>query len=248
LGAFGYTNGMGHNTDYIGEATIHPSVGDTTAAKTWTDYAASTDMLDLYPIFTPNTYAIAYLNVYVNSATQRDCQVRIGVDDAAKVFLNGTLVDDNTGYRPPDPDTDKVNVTLNSGWNQLLVKAENYTVAWTLYARFTDTAGNPMHDLTYRVDFPTTVGVGAPKITVAISVDKKTAKVGEQLVYTVNYTNSGDGPAASAVVKADVSPHVSFVSATDGGVYDAQANVVRWNVGTVRPGASASVRYTVVVK
>ena len=248
LGSFGYTNAHGHNTDYIGEATIHPSVGDTTAAKTWTDFTSETDKVDLYPLYTPNDNSIAYLNVYVNSPTQRACQVRIGVDDAAKVFLNGALVDDNTGYRPPDPDTDKADVTLTSGWNQLLVKAENYTVGWTLYARITDAQGEPIPDLTYRVDVPAGVGAGAPKISVSITVDKPTAKVGDKIVYTVTYTNTGDGRATSAIVKADVVPYVSFVSATNGGVYDAQANVVRWNVGTLQAGTSASVKYTVTVK
>lgn len=245
LGSF---NGPGHNTDYIGEATIHPSVGDTTAAKTWTEFTSATDKVDLYPLYTPNDNSIVYLNVYVNSPTQRACQVRIGVDDAAKVFLNGALVDDNTGYRSPDPDTDKVDVTLTSGWNQLLVKAENYAVAWTLYVRITDTQGVPISDLTYRVDLPAGIGSGTPIISVAIAVDKQTAKVGDKLVYTVTYTNTGDGPATSAIVKADVAPYVSFVSATNGGVYDAQANVVRWNIGTVPAGSSASVHYTVVVK
>ena len=248
LGPFIYINGAGHNTDYIGEATIHPSVGNNTAGKTWTDCASSADQLDLCPIFTPSDFAIAYLNVYVYSATQRDCQLRIGVDDAAKVFFNGTLAVDNTGYRPSDPDANKTNVTLKAGWNQLLVKAENYTVGWTLYARFTDTAGNIIPELTYRVDFPTTIETGTPKLAITIAVDKRTAKVGEQLVYTVTYTNSGDGPAASAIVKADVDKHVSFMGATNGGVYDAATNVVRWNVGTVSPGASSSVKYTVVVK
>jgi len=248
LGSFGFTNGQGHNTDYIGESTVHPSVGDTTAGKIWTDFASTGDCLDLYPLFTTNTYAIAYLNVYVYSLAQRNCQVRIGIDDAAKVFLNGVMVDDYVGYRPPDPDTDKVNITLKSGWNQLLVKAENYTAGWTLYVRFTDTAGNNLTDLSYMVYSPTSIGSGTPKIGITIIADKPTAKIGDQLNYIVTYTNTGDAPATSAVVSADVNPHVTFVSATGGGTYDALKNVVMWNVGNVQPGASSSVKYTVVVK
>lgn len=89
---------------------------------------------------------------------------------------------------------------------------------------------------------------GTPRIAVSVVVDKSTAKVGEQLNYTVTYTNTGDGTATSAVVTADVSTHVMFVGATNGGVYDAQAKVVRWNVGAVAPGSSASLKYTVTVK
>lgn len=248
LGSFGYTSGQGHNTDYIGETTVKPSVGDTTAGKVWTDFQSATDQLDLYPLFTPNSYAVAYLNVYVNSPTQRDCQLRLGVDDAAKAFLNGVMVDDYVAYRPADPDTDKVGVTLTSGWNQLLVKMQNYTAGWSAYVRFTDASGNALSDLTYQLNAPIVASAGTPKIGVSITVDKPTAKVGQQLTYTVTYTNTGDGPATSAVVSAGVDSHVTFVGATGGGAYDPAAKVVRWNVGTVQPGASASVRYTVAVK
>lgn len=94
---------------------------------------------------------------------------------------------------------------------------------------------------------PVSAATGTPKMAVTIVVDKTTAKVGDQLNYTVTYTNTGDGPATSAVVSADVDSHVTFVGATNGGVYDAQAKAVKWNVGTVAPGTSATVKYTVTV-
>lgn len=247
LGSFGYT-GAGHNTDYIGEATIHPSIGDTTVGKVWSALNSTTDNIDLFPLFSPNEHAIAYLNTYVYSPIQRGCQVRFAVDDAAKVFLNGVLIDDNTGYRSPDPDTDKLDVTLKTGWNQLLVKAENFTAGWTMYARITDAQGNLIPDLTYQVNYPTGAGAGTPKINVSIAVDKLSAKVGDLLVYTVTYTNTGNGPAASAVVSANVDPHVGFVSATGGGTYDATTKMVKWNVGSIQAGASATMTYTAVVQ
>ena len=248
LGSFGYT-GTGHNTDYIGgETTIHPSVGDTTAGLTWIGYASPTDKVDITSLFSPYEHAIAYLNVYINSPTDQTCQFRFSVDDAAKVYLNGVLVDDNTGYLSADPDTDKIDVTLKAGWNQLLVKAENFTICWTLYARFTDTGGAPISGLTYQLNNPTPVITGTPKVAVAIAADKQSAKVGDQITYTVTYTNTGDGTATSAMLTANVDSHVSFVSATGGGTYDSQARTVKWNVGSIAPGSSGALSYTAVVQ
>lgn len=239
--------GQGHNIDFIGEATNHPSVGDATAGKTWTDFTSPTDKIDLYSVVLPNTYSTAYLNTYVYSPAQRNCQLRIGVDDAAKAFVNGAQVLDDPGYRSPNPDTNKADIVLNAGWNQLLIKAENFTVGWTLYARITDAQGNNLSDLNYQVNYPNAPAGGTPNIAVTISVDKQIAKVGEKLVYTVAYTNTGSGSASSAIVSADVNPYVTFVSATGGGAYDATAKVVRWSLGTLAPGMSGSVTYTVTV-
>ncbi len=248
LGSFGYS-GTGHNTDFVGgETTIRPSVGDTTAGLTWIGYASPTDKVDITSLFSPYEHAIAYMNVYVNSPTDKACQLRFAVDDAAKVYLNGTLVDDNTGYLSPDPDTDKIDVTLKAGWNQLLVKAENFTVLWTLYARFTDSNGTPLSGLTYQLNNPAPATGGTPKVGLAITVDKQTAKVGDQLTYTVSYTNTGDGTATSAVLTANVDSHVNFVSATGGGTYDSQTRTVKWSVGSIAPGATGVFSYTAVVQ
>jgi uncharacterized repeat protein (TIGR01451 family) len=110
----------------------------------------------------------------------------------------------------------------------------------------TDVAGNSSVSGDYTLTSLTSTGT--PKIGVTIAVDKQTAKTGEQLTYTVTYANTGSGAAASAIVTADVDPNATFVSATNGGVYDATAKVVRWTVGAVAPGASAAMHYTVVVK
>ena len=174
-----------------------------------------------------------------------NCQVRIGVDDAAKVFLNGAVVGIDSGYDSADPDTESYDVTLNSGWNQLLIKAVNFAVGWTLYARICDTQGNSISSLAYQVNDPN--ASGTPKINVAISADKQTAKVGETITYTVTYKNTGDGTASNAIISADVDSHVSFLNASDSGTYNSTTGKVLWNVSSIAPGASATVTYTVKV-
>lgn len=63
-----------------------------------------------------------YVRTRVWSDTQRDALLEIGSDDAVKVWLNGELVHANLVWRAVAPAQDKVNVVLERGWNELLLK------------------------------------------------------------------------------------------------------------------------------
>ena len=249
IGSFAYpSGGSGHNIDYIGEATIQPSIGTVTAGKTWTDYTSPNDQMDFYSLFSPNTNCAAYLNTYVYSPTQQNCQLRLGVDDAAKAYLNGILVDDNPGYRSANADTDIVNVVLKQGWNQLLCKTENFSVGWTMYVRLTDSQGNQVPNLVYQVNSQTAPPSGTTNLAITITADKTSARVGDTIKYTVSYINTGAGQATNVVISANVDPHVSFVSASNGGTYNSTSGKVSWNIGNVAPNGSGTLTFTVVVK
>ncbi len=71
------------------------------------------------------------------------------------------------------------------------------------------------------------------------------AAPGDQLTYTLSYENYGYGPAQNVVIVDTLPDHVSYVSATNGGVYDAATNTVTWNIGTLAVGASGQVAVTV---
>jgi len=91
----------------------------------------------------------------------------------------------------------------------------------------------------------TTTVTAAPVLVVSKSVNAATAAPGGSLVYTINYSNTGNAD-ATAVTLTDTLPNLtSFTSATGGGNH--AAGVVTWNIGTLAPGASSSVSVTVTL-
>jgi uncharacterized repeat protein (TIGR01451 family) len=70
---------------------------------------------------------------------------------------------------------------------------------------------------------------------------------GSNIIYTLRTTNNGPSDATGVVVVDRLPSTVSFVSATNGGTYDPGSHTVRWVVGRLARGASASVNVTVKV-
>jgi uncharacterized repeat protein (TIGR01451 family) len=69
---------------------------------------------------------------------------------------------------------------------------------------------------------------------------------GDQVVYTLGYSNTGNG-AGTLVLVSDVLPaDLDYVagSATNGGTYDAAKRTLTWTIGTVSAGGSGSVSFT----
>jgi uncharacterized repeat protein (TIGR01451 family) len=70
---------------------------------------------------------------------------------------------------------------------------------------------------------------------------------GSNIVYTLQVTNNGPSNSTGVVVVDGLPSSVSFVTATNGGVYDADSHTVRWVLGSLAVGASTSVNVTVEV-
>lgn len=73
-------------------------------------------------------------------------------------------------------------------------------------------------------------------------------EAGAQMVYTINYSVSGRETAPNVVLRDTLPMQVDFVSASNGGVYDAVTRTVTWTLGDLAPGSAGSVTITVLVK
>ena len=76
-------------------------------------------------------------------------KLRVGSDDAIKVWFDGALVHSFGGERGAAPDDDIVSVRLNAGWTPVLLKVSQTKGGWGFYFRITDTRGTPIKNLRY---------------------------------------------------------------------------------------------------
>jgi hypothetical protein len=90
---------------------------------------------------TPSDRGIVYGLVYVHSPDKREALMLLGSDDGVRVWLNDELVHTNPAYRGAYPDQDSVPVTLEKGWNKLLIKVLQGGGGWGYYLRFVDPEG-----------------------------------------------------------------------------------------------------------
>jgi HEAT repeat protein len=123
---------------------------ETAAAKDvkWTPMSAGTDparpwVLDLLKLF-GGEQRVAYLRTWIHSDDRQEGRLEIGSDDGVKVWLNGSVVHANNVARPLTPGSDSVNVTLNQGWNTLLVKVTQNNLPWEFCARLRKPDGSSL--------------------------------------------------------------------------------------------------------
>ena len=81
------------------------------------------------------------------------------------------------------------------------------------------------------------------------SVDKSSVEIGQTLVYTLAYENRTEAVTTTHVAIQDVMPiqHVTLESISAGGVYHPASSTIIWEKGTLFPGQSSHVTFTVRV-
>ena len=84
-----------------------------------------------------------------------------------------------------------------------------------------------------------------PELKVAKTDGVTDAKPGDTLTYKIDYENYGYGAADNIKIVDKLPDFVSYVSATDGGVYDSATHTVTWNLGTLNVGQKGQVAVTV---
>ncbi len=85
--------------------------------------------------------AAAYLRTRVRSEGEQKVVLEIGSDDGVKVWLNDKVVHANNASRGVTPGQDKIPVTFNDGWNNLLIKVTNGGGDWGVCVRVADAQG-----------------------------------------------------------------------------------------------------------
>ncbi len=78
---------------------------------------------------------VGYAWTEIEAPTETDAWLGIGSDDGLKVWVNGRLVVDSWSVRPSRLDDDVVPFRLKAGRNQILLKVQNETDAWSFTAR-----------------------------------------------------------------------------------------------------------------
>jgi tetratricopeptide (TPR) repeat protein len=101
--------------------------------------------VDLDAMLRPNDEALAYALTYVKwEGEPRAVALRVGSDEGAKVWWNEALVLSRDVNRALELDQDSVGVTLQPGWNKLLLKITERKGSWGFMVRITEPDGKPL--------------------------------------------------------------------------------------------------------
>ncbi|MCK4291678.1 MAG: HEAT repeat domain-containing protein [Planctomycetes bacterium] len=111
----------------------------------WSLMPAGTDpkrpwILDLLKLYPGNSRA-AYVRTWIKSEKRRHVVLEMGSDDGIKAWLGGKTVHANNIARAAVPGSDKANVTLETGWNRLMLKITQNVLPWEFCARIRNADG-----------------------------------------------------------------------------------------------------------
>jgi tetratricopeptide (TPR) repeat protein len=105
--------------------------------------------IDLKENLKQYNWSVGYGLIYVESPDERQVQIRVGTNDATKIWLNEKLVWTFNIGRDAIFDDDIINVTLQQGLNKILIKVCNRISLWGYYFRITDEEGNGVPDIEF---------------------------------------------------------------------------------------------------
>lgn len=103
-------------------------------------------------------------------------------------------------------------------------------------------------DTTNTVEIPVEPEEGVKPTKKAVGIDpaKDTVEIGQKVEYRIGYRNHKN-TAVSVRIVDKLDDGVKFISASDGGVYDAAKHTVFWNIAKLAPFADGEVTLTVEV-
>ena len=101
-------------------------------------------LVDLANLFKPSNDRVAYAFAVVAVDSDREVTLKIGSDDAVKVWVNGEEVHSNHTHRPVRVDEDTATATLKAGENRILVKVAQASGGWGFCVRLVDKDGKAL--------------------------------------------------------------------------------------------------------
>jgi len=137
-------------TNYLGvtESTVQPTAGQSMGGYIWTVANSGYPYVDM-SAYDASDYGVCYAFARINSGTAQSCQLWMGYDDGARVWLNGSEVLYDNVYGGFEPDVSKVGISLNAGDNHLLVKISQWMGSHGFSARLCQPDGSPVPGLSY---------------------------------------------------------------------------------------------------
>ena len=76
--------------------------------------------------------------------------LEVGSDDGIKIWLNNQVVHQNNVIRAHEPSQEKVKVTMEKGWNTLMMKITQGVGGWAASLAITDLDGKSISDIKYK--------------------------------------------------------------------------------------------------
>ncbi|MGE5294901.1 MAG: DUF1080 domain-containing protein, partial [Solirubrobacterales bacterium] len=119
---------------------------DGTNFDKWVRFGYSKGVINIIDAIGNAQDAVAYLRAKIWSAQARKATLQLGTDDGVKVWLNGKPIHANNAARGVVVDQDKVEVSLQQGINELLLKVTNGGGDWGAIVRFAG-EGGPLPNL-----------------------------------------------------------------------------------------------------
>jgi len=92
---------------------------------------------------------VTYLRTRVWSESTRDVFFEFGSDDGIKAWVNGEIVHKNNILRGHNQAEDIIKVSLNEGWNKVMLKINQGEGGWRASLVITDLDAQVLHDLKY---------------------------------------------------------------------------------------------------
>lgn len=210
---------LSQNQNYIIDSGVlppSPVVGDTFTVKMHSHTSkADPENIINYPVFNPNMVQLISVTTDYN------------IDDGIAGFTDNDIWTKHYGGEIIQTLTFKALAVGTVGLFNLIVNQE----------------GNENSSIHYNDDYGQFQNITiSPQLSIQKSVDKATANPGDELTYTLNYHNFGNGPANDAVISDVLDTNLEYVSGNSG-VYSLSTRTVTFDLGTVAAGADISVSF-----